>query len=51
MTVTVGKLKEPEQKHRIMEMTRIADLYIHDLDGREEKLTIEKLPLDTCRMK
>jgi AAA15 family ATPase/GTPase len=44
--VTIDKLKEPEQKHRIMEMTRIADLNIHDLDGREEKLTIEKLPMD-----
>jgi len=44
--VTVNKLTMPEQKHRVMEMTRIADLCIDDIEGREEKLTIEKLPKD-----
>jgi AAA15 family ATPase/GTPase len=44
--VTVEKLKTPEQKRRLMEMTRIADLCIDDIEGREEKLTIEKLPKD-----
>jgi AAA15 family ATPase/GTPase len=29
-----------------MEMTRIADLCIDDIEGKEEKLTIEKLPKD-----
>jgi AAA15 family ATPase/GTPase len=44
--VTVDKLKTPEKKRRLMEMTRIADLCIDDIEGREEKLTIEKLPKD-----
>ena len=44
--VTVDKLKTPEQKRRLMEMTRIADLCIDDIEGREEKLTIEELPKD-----
>ncbi|HLA27250.1 MAG TPA: ATP-binding protein [Syntrophales bacterium] len=44
--VTVSMLKTPEQKRRLMEMTRIADLCIDDIEGREEKLTIEKLPKD-----
>ncbi|OHE16787.1 MAG: hypothetical protein A2X96_09515 [Syntrophobacterales bacterium GWC2_56_13] len=44
--VTVEKLKTPEQKRRLIEMTRIADLCIDDIEGREEKLTIEKLPKD-----
>lgn len=44
--VTVDKLKTPEQKRRLMEMTRIADLCIDDIEGREENLTIEKLPED-----
>jgi uncharacterized protein len=44
--VTVEKLKTPEQKQRLMEMTRIADFCIDDIEGREEKLTIDKLPKD-----
>jgi len=44
--VTVDKLKTPEQKRRLMEITRIADLCIDDIEGSKEKLTIEKLPKD-----
>ncbi|MDZ4164150.1 MAG: ATP-binding protein [Smithellaceae bacterium] len=44
--VTVEKLKTPEQKRQLMEIARIADLSIDDIEGREEKLTIEKLPKD-----
>ncbi|MDO8723236.1 MAG: ATP-binding protein [Syntrophales bacterium] len=44
--VTVNQLKTPKQKRQLMEMTRIADLCIDDIEGREEKLTIEKLPKD-----
>ncbi|MBU0653288.1 MAG: ATP-binding protein [Proteobacteria bacterium] len=44
--VTVEKLKTPEQKRQLMEIARIADLCIDDIEGREEKLTIEKLPKD-----
>lgn len=44
--VTVKKLKEPEQKRRIMEITRIADLCIDDIEGSTEKPTLENLPKD-----
>ncbi len=44
--VTVGMLKTPERKRRLMEMIRIADLCIDDIEGKEEKLTIENLPKD-----
>jgi hypothetical protein len=46
LDVTVSMLKTPQQKRRLMEMTRIADLCIDDIEGSEEKLTIEKLPKD-----
>ncbi|MBN1828358.1 MAG: ATP-binding protein [Deltaproteobacteria bacterium] len=42
--VTVEKLKSPEQKRKLLEMARMADLSIDDIEGREEKLTIDKLP-------
>jgi hypothetical protein len=46
LSVTVNMLKTPEQKRKLMELARIADLCIDDIEGREEKLTIEKLPKD-----
>ncbi|MDI9571355.1 MAG: ATP-binding protein [Pseudomonadota bacterium] len=44
--LTIDKLKTAEQKQRVMEMTHMADFCIDDVEGREEKLTMEKLPKD-----
>jgi hypothetical protein len=46
LTVTVDKLGASEHKNRILELTKVADLSITDLEGRKEKWTMESLPRD-----
>ncbi|MBI5634476.1 MAG: ATP-binding protein [Nitrospirae bacterium] len=44
--VTVNMLNDPLQKKRILEMSRIADLGIDDLQGHTKEITLESLPKD-----
>jgi AAA15 family ATPase/GTPase len=44
LEATVDFLKDSERKHKVMEMTRIADLSIEDVEGRKKKITVEDLP-------
>ena len=46
MDVTVDRLKEPKQKQRILDITRVADPGIVDFSLREEKIivTLDELP-------
>jgi len=43
---TIERLKAPDQKHRILELTKVADPGIIDFDVRQKKLTIQDLPKD-----
>jgi uncharacterized protein len=46
LAVTVDKLGVSEHKTQILEMTKVADLSVADLEGRKEKWTMESLPKD-----
>lgn len=41
---TVDKLKDAEQKRRILEMVRVADLSISDLEGKKEEWKLDDFP-------
>jgi len=43
---TIDRLKAPEQKTRVLELTKVADPGITDFDLRQKKLTFEDLPKD-----
>ena len=44
--VTIDRIKAPEQKTRVLELTKVADPGITDLDLKQKKLTFEDLPKD-----
>lgn len=43
-TVTIDRLKAPEYKARVLELTRLADPGITDFDLKQKKLTLQDLP-------
>ena len=45
-TVTIARLKAPEQKARVLELAKVADPGITDFDLRQKKLTLQDLPKD-----
>jgi len=46
LRTTVNKLTDITKKRWILEMTKLADLSIDDIEGREERLTYDSLPDD-----